>query len=110
MKLVRRITGSSLCLAVALSAAAAHGTPLHPAFDLQGPGLSIAVAGAGLLANRSQNLTVTVGGPVELALLYWTGRDRPCPVDPPDSGHCALPATGMYKDQVLALDGSPVTG
>jgi len=110
MQPVRWIASPSLCLAVALSAAAARGTPLHPAFDLQGPGLSIAVAGVGLLANRSQNLTVTVGGPVELALLYWAGRDRPCPVDPPGGGHCVLPETGVYKDQVLSLDGAQVTG
>jgi hypothetical protein len=88
----------------------ARATPLHPAFDLQGPGLSISVGGAGLLTSRSQILTVTVGGPVELALLYWTGRDYPCPEDRPGSGRCELPATGLYKDQVLALDGALVTG
>ena len=91
MKPVRSLIGTSLCFAAALSVASSvRATPLRPAFDLQGPGLSIAVAGAGMLgpAGRSQTLTVTVGGPVELALLYWAGRDRPCPVDPPGSGQC----------------------
>lgn len=102
----------SLCLVAVLSSCLlpAGATPLHPAYDLQGPGLSISVAGAGLMTGRPQALTLTVGGPVELALLYWTGRDYPCPVDEPGSGRCVLPATGPYKDQVLSLDGSLVTG
>ncbi|HSB56153.1 MAG TPA: hypothetical protein VLD58_17450, partial [Gemmatimonadales bacterium] len=68
------------------------------------------MAGTGLLTGRSQTLTLTVGGPVELALLYWTGRDYPCPVDEPDSGHCVLPTTGPYKDQVLSFDGVVTAG
>jgi hypothetical protein len=114
MKTARSFTGPSLCFAMALAIAspAVRATPLHPAFDLQGPGLSIAVAGAGFSgpAGRSQTLTVNVGGTVELALLYWTGRDHPCPDDPPGSGQCVLPETGPYKDQVLSFGGGPVTG
>ena len=51
-------------------------TPLHPAFDLQGPGLSVAQAGLGLEGwnGAARTLTLDVGGPVELALLYWAGR------------------------------------
>ncbi len=113
MKTVRSLIGISLCFAAALSAASAiHATPLHPAFDLQGPGLSIAVAGVGMSGptGRSKTLTVTVGGPVELALLYWAGRDHPCPVDPPGSGQCVLPETGPYKDQVLSFGGLLLPG
>lgn len=113
MQASRSLTLPSVCcLAAALLSGLlpAGATPLHPAFDLQGLGLSIAVAGAGLLTGRSKTLTLTVGGPVELALLYWAGRDYPCPVDAPDSGHCVLPATGPYKDQVLSFDGATVTG
>lgn len=110
MKMSRAAISSAICLGlVALTAAA---TPLRPAFDLQGPGLSIAVAGAGLLppAGRSRTLTLVVGGPVEKSLLYWAGRDRPCPVEEPGSGRCILPDTGPYKDQVLSFGGTLVTG
>jgi hypothetical protein len=113
MKIARSLTGIFLCFAAALSVASAvRATPLHPAFDLQGPGLSMAVAGAGMLGptGRSKTLTITVGGPVELALLYWAGRDYPCPVDPPGSGRCVLPETGPYKDQVLSFGGQLLTG
>jgi hypothetical protein len=113
MQTFRSLTVPSFCcLAAALlfGPLPAGATPLHPAYDLQGPGLSISIAGAGLMTSRSQTLTLTVGGPVELALLYWAGRDYPCPVDAPDSGHCVLPATGPYKDQVLSFDGVAMTG
>ncbi len=58
---VRSILGPAACLAATVfSASSAGSTPLHPAYDLQGPGLSIAVAGAGMLGptGRSQTLTV----------------------------------------------------
>jgi len=109
---VRSILGLAACLAVTvLSASPAGSTPLHPAYDLQGPGLSIAVAGAGMMGptGRTQTLTVNVSGPVELALLYWAGRDYPCPEEEPGTGRCAIPVE-PYKDQVLALDTLPVTG
>jgi hypothetical protein len=84
---------------------------LEPAFDLQGPGLAVAHTGIGLsgLGAGSRNLVMTLGGRVELALLYWAGRDRPCPVDEP-GGPCLLPEEGTYKDQVLRFDGNLVTG
>lgn len=112
MKAFRSLTGPSVCLAATLCSGSvpAGGTPLHPAYDLQGPGLSISVAGAGLTASRSRTLTLTVGGPVEVALLYWTGRDYPCPEEPPGSGRCVLPTQGAYKDQVLSFDGVLITG
>jgi hypothetical protein len=114
MKRARSIAYPSVCLVVAVlfSGSALRATPLHPAYDLQGPGLSIAVAGAGMAGptGRLRILTVNVGGPVKLALLYWAGRDYPCPEDEPGSGRCVLPTVGIYKDQVLTLDGTPLTG
>jgi len=110
-----RFTGFLACLSLAVLAAgpgALRATPLHPAFDLRGPGLSVAIAGAGMLGpgGRSRILTLNASGPVELALLYWAGRDRPCPEDPPGSGHCVLPETGVYKDQAISFGGTPLTG
>jgi hypothetical protein len=69
------------------------------------------VAGVGLQGAKGapRNLTITIAGQVELALLYWTGRDRPCPQDPPGSGTCIIPSV-PYKDQVLALDGVLLPG
>lgn len=112
MRVVPSVLGPAACLAVLLQPSSSWGTPLQPAYDLRGPGLSIAVAGAGLFGptGRSRTLTVNVGGPVELALLYWAGRDYPCPEDEPGSGRCTIPETGPYKDQVLTLDGAPLTG
>ncbi len=108
MQLVRSICGVLACLTLALlDSNVLWATPLHPAFDLQGPGLSLAVAGAGLLGSRSRSLVLNAGGPVELALLYWAGRDRPCPEE---EGRCVVPGTGPYKDQVLSFDGALVTG
>jgi hypothetical protein len=94
----------SLSLSVSVFA-----TPLRPAFVLDGTGLSIAVAGAGMLgpSGRSRNLTVTIPGPVERAILYWAGRDRPCPLE---DGTCSLAENGPYKDQVITFGGSSFTG
>jgi len=93
---------------LALVSAAAHGTALSVALDLQGQGLSLAEAGAGLqgIGAGSVNLSVNVGGPVQAALLYWAGRDRPCPQS---GGNCIIPSQ-PYKDQVLRFDGSLITG
>jgi hypothetical protein len=104
--------GRFACLASLLLTAVAGATPLHPAYDLRGPGLSISVAGGSLFGptGRLRILTVNVGGPVKLALLYWAGRDYPCPEDEPGSGRCSLPTVGVYKDQVLTLDGVTLTG
>lgn len=110
MQLIQSAFRVLTCLALTTmssSPGALCATPLRPAFDLQGPGLSLAVAGAGLLGGRSRRLIVNVGGPVELALLYWAGRDRPCPQE---EGICVVPGTAPYKDQVLFFDGAPVTG
>jgi hypothetical protein len=86
-------------------------TPLRPAFDLQGEGLTVSVAGVGLLGWNGvpRTLTIVIPGPVELALLYWAGRDRPCPQDPPGSGVCVIPGE-PYKDQILTFDGARIPG
>ncbi|HEY9420823.1 MAG TPA: hypothetical protein VIW92_05385 [Thermoanaerobaculia bacterium] len=98
-----------LLLASQLCASALAATPLRPAYDLQGPGLSVAHAGMGFLDVRSRNLVINVGGPVELALLYWTGRDRPCERAEPD-GPCTIPESGLFKDQQLRFQGVLVNG
>ena len=68
-------------------------TPLRQAYDLQGPGLTLAQAGTGLvgLGGGARTLTLDVGGPVELALLYWAGREHPCQLNVV-SGECSVPA------------------
>lgn len=96
---------------VMLGALEAAALPLQLAFDREREGLAIAQAGVGLSGwsgTGPRVLTVRVDGPVELAWLYWTGREFDCPVDP-DSGVCAIPEQ-PYKDQILGLDGVPVTG
>jgi hypothetical protein len=98
-----------LPLAFIAGAAALGATPLRPAFDLQGPGLSIAHAGAGLLGGPPRSLVVNLGGPVELALLYWAGRDRPCFQAEP-GGPCLIPEGRPYKDQLIQFAGVAVEG
>ncbi|HJX26794.1 MAG TPA: hypothetical protein VJ885_02690 [Thermoanaerobaculia bacterium] len=85
-------------------------TPLHIAFDREGEGLAIAQAGVGLKGwgTGPRSLTLNVNGPVELAWLYWAGRELGCAIDP-DSGVCETPEE-PYKDQILRVDGVPVTG
>ena len=92
-----------------LMAAGAQATTLVVALDVQGQGLSIAAGGAGLQAIGSGTATITVniGGPVQAALLYWAGRDRPCPESLP--GVCTVPFQ-PYKDQILSFDGNLITG
>lgn len=95
---------------VVLGVVALPATPLRLAFDREGEGLALAQAGVGLrgLGGDSRTLTVQVDGPVELAWLYWTGREIPCVADPA-SGVCGI-SRQPYKDQALRLDGVPLTG
>jgi hypothetical protein len=71
----------------------------------------MAVAGVGLQGWKGtpRSLTIKITGPVELALMVWTGRDRPCPPDPAGTEACVIPRE-PYKDQVLTLDGTIVQG
>ena len=91
--------------AIALSA-----TPLSLAHEIDGPGVAITQVGVGLQGwgSDSRKLSLKIEGEVELALLYWAGRDFPCPVDP-GTGVCSIPAE-PYKDQVLRLDGTELVG
>lgn len=98
-----------LLFASQLFTVAVLATPLRPAYDLQGPGLAIAHGGVGFLDVRSRNLVVNVGGPVELALLYWAGRDRPCERAEPEVP-CTVPEEGLFKDQQLRFRGILVDG
>lgn len=99
-----------LLLAAGISAPGAAATPLQLAFDLQGPGLAVAHAGVGLrgLGAGTRSLTVHVREPIELALLYWAGRQYPCAPDPV-AGGCAAPEE-PYRDQVLRFDGTLIQG
>lgn len=93
-----------------LGAAELRATPLQIAFDREGEGLAVAQAGVGLTGwgSAPRSLTLNVSGPVEIAWLYWAGREFGCAVDP-DSGVCEIPE-GPYKDQIFRLDGVPITG
>jgi hypothetical protein len=93
--------------AVALSA-----TPLSLTHEIDAPGLQIVKAGVGLQGwgsgSRKLQVQVNVPGHVELALLVWAGRDRPCQPDPA-SGVCGIPAE-PYRDQAIRLDGEELVG
>lgn len=96
---------------VVLGAAELRATPLHLAFQREGEGLALAQAGVGLIrlpTGGSAELALDVGGPVELAWLYWAGHDYPCQVDS-ETHVCSIPEE-PFKDQVMRLDNLPVTG
>lgn len=100
---------TTFCLALALTGAGAAGAaPLSVALDIQGQGLSVADGGVGLqgIGSGTRSLSVNIGGPVQAALLYWVGRDRPCPMS---GGVCVVPSQ-PYKDQVLNFEGLQLTG
>ncbi len=96
---------SILCLTLAVTAQA---TPLGVALDIQGQGLTLAEGGVGMqgIGSGTRSLSVNIGGPVQAALLYWAGRDRPCPQS---GGVCVIPSQ-PYRDQVIRLDGNLITG
>jgi hypothetical protein len=99
----------ALCLLLLLAGATpAAATPLALTLDLQGQGLAVSDGGVGLqgIGTGTRSLTVDIGGPVQAALLYWVGRDRPCPMS---GGVCVIPSQ-PYKDQVLRFDGMLITG
>jgi hypothetical protein len=100
-----------LCIAVlclVLLGGTAQATTLSVALDIQGQGLAMTEGGVGLqgIGSGTRNLTVNIPGTVQAALLYWTGRDRPCPMS---GGSCIIPSQ-PYKDQVLRFDGNLITG
>lgn len=89
-------------------AAAVQATPLQISLDIQGQGLAVSEGGVGTvgIGSGSRSFTVDIGGPVQAALLYWAGRDRPCPQS---GGVCVVPFQ-PYKDQVIRLDSTLITG
>jgi hypothetical protein len=99
----------SLCLLLALAGAPSAGaTPLTVTLDIQGQGLAVSEGGVGMqgIGTGTRSLTVDIPGPVQAALLYWVGRDRPCPMS---GGICIIPSQ-PYKDQVIRVDGVLITG
>jgi hypothetical protein len=106
----RRWFATSLfVLLTGLLAFGAQATTLSVALDVSGQGLSITEGAVGLegIGSGSRNLSVNIGGSVQAALLYWAGRDRPCPENP--AGTCVIPSQ-PYKDQILNFDGNTITG
>lgn len=107
MTLHRRLT--FLILAGLLACAAAgNATALAPFIDLQEQGLNAVADGQGLMTwdhTSPVSLNVAVGGNVRFALLYWAGRERPCPFD-----GTTCPFTQPYKDQQMIFNGTPLTG
>ena len=103
-------TVSCLLGGVVLGAVELRSTPLRLAFDREGDGLAVVQTGVGLRSSapRIGVLTLDVGGPVELAWLYWGGHDRRCAVDP--VSHVCQITEEPFKDQVLQLDGLQITG
>lgn len=99
-----------LLLAMMSFATMAGATHLSPFIDLQEKGLTLTGDGVGLMGwgGGPRDVTVTVGGPVRFALLYWAGRERPC-VETPAPGNCSG-VTEPYKDQELVFDGTAITG
>lgn len=84
----------------------ASATPLGSVVDLQGQGLTVVEGGVGLedLGAGTENITVSIGGPVQQALLVWAGREFTCP-----GGGC-FTGGGPFGDQELIFDGTPITG
>jgi len=112
MSFRRMRTKVVLMLAMMSITAMAGATQLAPFIDLQEKGLTLAGDGEGLMdwGGGPRDLTVTVGGPVRFALLYWAGRERPCVETPAaGSGDCSG-VTEPFKDQELVFDGTSITG
>jgi uncharacterized repeat protein (TIGR01451 family) len=100
-------------LVMLLTVGLAEATPLapdpnNPDLVVEGQGLTIIEAGVGLegLGGGTRNISINIGGPVEHALLYWAGRQRPCDIV---GSTCGINAT-PYRDQELIFDGTPIEG
>lgn len=89
-------------------AVSVQATALQVALDIQGQGLAVSEGGVGTqgIGSGNRSFTVNIGGTVQAALLYWAGRDRPCP----QSGIACIIPFQPYKDQVIKLDGVTITG
>jgi hypothetical protein len=101
--------GAASLILLASTAGATHLAADTPVFDMKGQGLAIAEAGVGLegLGSGTRNLTITIGGPVEKAILYWGGRDLTNCV----GGVCfEAPNTPPFADQEIVFAGTAITG
>ena len=81
-------------------------TPLAPFIDLQEQGLTLTADGEGLQGwdGSARNLTVTVGGNVRFALLYWNGSVT-C-----ETNTIPCSYTEPFGDQQVVFNGMPITG
>src|SRR5919206_1747129 len=88
--------------------AAAHAGALEEFVDVQAQGLSVAAdaADGANFATTPKTLEVTLPAQAFFALLYWNGRDVPCPTD--GGGNCAV--AQPYKDQTVSFDGNTFGG
>jgi cysteine-rich repeat protein len=86
-----------------------YATPLQVTadLDLQGQGLGVAFGGVGLedLGAGTASITVDIGGEVQVAFLYWAGRDNPCMEE---AGACVI--VEPYRDQEMVFNGNAITG
>jgi hypothetical protein len=109
-KLLAGVAAVAAALAFLVSPAGATQLAADPpVLDMKGQGLTIAEAGVGLegLGSGTRNLTISLGGPVQKAILYWAGRD----VTNCAEGAClSAPNTPPFADQELVFNGAPVMG
>lgn len=103
----RRMAAVSFLILFALGGVAGA-TTLNLVLDVTGQGLAVEEGGIGLqgIGSGTRSLTVDIGGPVQAALLYWAGRDRPAPQS---GGTCSIPSM-PYRDQQILFDGVALTG
>jgi LPXTG-motif cell wall-anchored protein len=107
-KLLAALAATASLVLLATSAGATQ-LSVEPLLDLQGQGLSIAEAGVGLegLGSGTRSLTITIGGPVQKAILYWAGRDTSDCV----GGSCMQsPNVAPFGDQQLVFAGTGIGG
>lgn len=101
--------GSALLLS--LLASPGDATPLtpQPTLDLQSRGQSVAEGGVGLeaLGMGSETISVTIGGPVDKAILYWAGRER---ADCRRGACFDPPNVAPFPDQQMIFEGTALLG
>ena len=99
-----------------------HGDRLTLRHDQKKPGLNIAVGSVGLHEKKRKvkHLEITIGGPVQRAWLYWSGRDagtvkfgerrKSCSLDQQKKNCVIPPQPPPFRDQVLRFDGHRIVG
>lgn len=108
MKVRKTLVTSAALVGLLIFVSIVSATPLslNSSLTMSGPGLTISEGGVGL-ESRSfpATITVSIGGPVQTALLYWAGRDFSC-VGGVDN--CQTPTP--YLDQEMIFAGTPILG